>query len=207
MIAAMHGGIQLTGSQVLGTSIPTLTGLASRASASASAGAAVTAIVPIATAVTTWAVIKLGRRRAEHAAETLMDAADAADLPLGEFIDRAVADDHRHELFARTLSIAQDIALREKRRALGPALAAGVMGDVARINEELLFIRAVQDIDEMHTRLLDRMARVQVQAPGWSIRRIAEADQGLGNGVRALLGTLERHGLIEEAVPMAPHPK
>jgi hypothetical protein len=87
-----------------------------------------------------------------------MDAADAADLPLGEFIDRAVADDRRHELFTRTLSIAQDTALREKRRALGRALAAGVMSDGARINEELLFIHAVEDIDEFHIRLLARMA-------------------------------------------------
>jgi hypothetical protein len=67
-----------------------------------------------------------------------------------------VADDRRHELFARTLTIAQDTALRNKRRALGRALAAGVMGDDARIDEELLFIRAVADIDELHIRVLAR---------------------------------------------------
>jgi len=98
--------------------------------------------------------VKLGRRRVDHAAETVMDGAEAAGISLEEFLDRGVADDHRHELFARTLTIAQDNALRNKRRALGRALAAGVMGDDARIDEELLFIRAVADIDELHIRVL-----------------------------------------------------
>jgi hypothetical protein len=47
-------------------------------------------------------------------------------MPLPEFIDKAVSDDRRQELFARTLTVAQDTALRNKRRALGRALAAGV---------------------------------------------------------------------------------
>jgi hypothetical protein len=113
---------------------------------------------------------------------------------VAEFFSRAVADDRRHELFARAMSIAQDAALREKRRALGRSLAAGVMGDDARIDEELLFQRALQDIDEMHIRLLERMATVSVQPPGWSVRVIAEADPGLASGARALIGTLGKLG-------------
>ena len=81
-------------------------------------GAAATMFQPIATAIMTAAVQRLGRRRTEHAADTLMDAADAAGLPLGDFMDRAVSDDQRHELFARSMRIAQDTALRDKRRAL-----------------------------------------------------------------------------------------
>lgn len=150
------------------------------------------------------AMTRVGRRRAEHAAETLLDAADEAQLPVAEFFDRAVADDRRHELFARALSIAQDTALREKRRALGRALAAGVMGDDARIDEELLFMRAIEDIDEMHIRLLSRMAAVPFQPPGWSAHTISEADPGLASGVRALIGTLELHGLIEQVVSTVP---
>ena len=46
-------------------------------------------------------------------------------IPLDEFIDEAVTDDRRHELLVRTLSTAQDTALRNKRHALGRALAAG----------------------------------------------------------------------------------
>lgn len=132
-----------------------LTGVASLAGVGP--GAAATMIAPLATAIMTAAVQRLGRRRTEHAADTLMDAADAAGLPLGEFMDAAVSDDRRHELFARSMRIAQDTAMRDKRRALGRALAAGVMGDDARIDEEMLFMRAIDDLDEMHIRLLGRM--------------------------------------------------
>jgi hypothetical protein len=122
------------------------------------AGAVLATIsTPIATKIASWVVVKLAERRVKHAAETVLDAAEAAKLPLDEFIDRAVSDDRRHELLSRTLFIAQDTALRNKRRALGRALAAGVMGDDTKVDEELLFIRAVADVDEMHIRLLQRM--------------------------------------------------
>jgi hypothetical protein len=162
-------------------------------------GALATMFQPLLVAIMT-SLARVGRRRAEHAAETLMDAADAADIPLGEFFDRAVADDRRHELFARTLVIAQDTAWREKRRALGRALAAGVMGDDARIDEELLFVRAVDDIDEMHIRLLGRIADGSRSTAG----DIAAADPGLEAGVLALLGQLQSHGLIDSRAPVTP---
>jgi hypothetical protein len=64
-------------------------------------------------------------------------------------------------------------ALRDKRRALGRALAAGVMGDDARIDEEMLFMRAVDDLDEMHLRLLGRArllsdSQVYAGLAGWT---------------------------------------
>jgi hypothetical protein len=168
-------------------------------------GALATMIGPLMTVIMN-ALTRVGSRRAEHAAETLLDAADEADLPVAEFFDRAVADDRRHELFARAMSIAQDTALRDKRRALGRALAVGVMGDDAQIDEELLFMRALEDIDEVHIRLLARMADTYPPGvgPGWSARKIAEADPGLANGAPALLGTLQLHGLIEEVVRNRP---
>ncbi len=148
------------------------------------------------------AVKKLGRRRAEHAADTLLDAAEAAATPLSDFLDNAVADDHRQELLARALGIAQDTALRAKRRALGRALANGVIGDEARISEELLFMRAVEDINEMHIRLLGRLA----DPPGarWGTERITGADPGLEPGLPALLRTLEVHGLVRSHMSVPP---
>jgi hypothetical protein len=162
-------------------------------------GALITMFAPIAAAIMTAAVQRLGRRRAEHAADTLLDAADAAGVPLAEFMDKAVSDDRRHELFARSMRIAQDTARRDKRRGLGRALAAGIMGDEARIDEELLFIRAVDDIDEMHIRLLDRMATVPPpNYPwAWSAASIVNADPGLATAVQAIIGTLQTHGLIK----------
>lgn len=168
-------------------------------------GALATMAGPVMTVVLN-ALMRVRRRRVEHAAETLLDAADQAELPVAAFFERAVADDRRHELFTRALSIAQDTALRDKRRALGRALAAGVMGDDAQVDEELLFMRALEDIDEMHIRLLARMADTYPPevGPGWSARIIGKADPGLANGAPALLGALQVHGLVEEVVRNRP---
>jgi hypothetical protein len=162
-------------------------------------GGLATMLGPLLTTVLN-ALTRVGRRRAEHAADTLLDAADKAELPVEEFFDRAVADDRRHELFTRALNIAQDTALRDKRRALGRALAAGVMGDEARIDEELLFVRAVDDIDEMHIRLLGRFADGGRLTAG----DIVQADPWLEDGVLALLGQLQSHGLIDSRSPVTP---
>lgn len=143
---------------------------------------------------------RISQRRVEHSAETLLHAADTADLPLDEFFGKAVSDDRRHELFTRTLTVAQDAAWQNKRRALGRALAAGVMGDDARIDEELLFVRAVDDIDEMHIRVLGRLA-----VGGYlTARDIALADTGLEGGVPVLLSQLQSHGLIDSESPVTP---
>jgi hypothetical protein len=140
------------------------------------------------------------RRRVEHSAETLVHAADTADLPVDEFFSKAVSDDRRHELFTSTLTFAQDAAWREKRRAFGRALANGVMGDDARITEELLFVRALGDIDEIHVHLLGRLA-----VGGYmTAANIVLAEPGLERVVLALLSQLQSHGLIESESPVTP---
>lgn len=164
------------------------------------AGAALTALTPVFEAIATFAVKKLGERRIEHAAETLLDAADAAGEPLADFMDKAVADERRHELFARALVVAQDAAWRNKRRALGRALANGVMGDEARIDQELLFIRGVGDIDEMDIRLLSRLTA----GSRGTVGDIERADPGLADGLRPILGNLQSHGLIDSRSPVTP---
>ena len=148
------------------------------------------------------ALRSISRRRIKHSAETLLDAADAAGLPLPEFVSRATATDERHELTARVLLAAQDTARRDKRRALGRALAAGVMDD-ARIDEELMFVRAMDDIDAWHIELLDHMASnaVPQPAPGWSARTAVEAVPIIADVVNAVLGALELHGLIAPTLP------
>jgi hypothetical protein len=178
--------------------IASLTGLASLASVYA--GAAATAFAPIALAMANAAVKRIGRRRIENATETLLEGAKAADISVAEFIDRAASDDRRHELLARALTVAQDAAWRNKRRALGHALAAGVVRDDARIDEELLFVRAVDDIDEMHIRLLGRLG----DGGQLTARDVVQADPGLGTGVLTLLGQLQLHGLIDSRSPVTP---
>jgi hypothetical protein len=86
------------------------------------AGAAATALTPVLETGLSRIQETLFRRRRSHAAETLLDAADAADATtddqFAEFIEEAVSDSRRQELLARALIIAQDTALRDKRRAL-----------------------------------------------------------------------------------------
>jgi hypothetical protein len=177
------------------------------------AGAAATALTPALEVVLTRVVGSLGQRRSQHAAETLEYGADAAGEPLEQFAEKAVADERRQELLARTLTIAQDTALRDKRRALGRALAAGIGGDDAKIDDELLFVRAVADIDTPHIRLLALMAGERIPPGqesgsvfhgGWSLATIAARDPGLGEAVPALLATLESHGLIRTVQSSTP---
>lgn len=165
-------------------------------------GGAVLATIatPIAARIASFVVTRLSERRVSHAAETVLDAAQAAELPFEDFIDRAQSDDRRHELLARTLFIAQDAAWRGKRRALSRALAAGVMGDDARIDEELLFVRAVEGIHEMDVRLLSRFADGSQLTEAF----IARTDPGLAHGLLPLLGNLQSHGLIDSRSPVTP---
>lgn len=95
--------------------------------------AAATALVPVMEAALTRIAPVIGQRRFLHAAETVADAAQASGGSVEDLLEKAVSDDRRHELFSRVLGIAQDAALRDKRRALGRALAAGIAGDDARI--------------------------------------------------------------------------
>ena len=150
----------------------------------------------------------IGARRLEHATETLADAADESGAKAPEefieFVKAAVRDERHQELLARALTVAQDTAMRDKRRALGRALAAGIAGDDAKIDTELLFIRAVADLDTLHIRLLALMAS-ECLAPdspsgadppgGWSQDAVAVRDPGLGDAIPALLTTLLSHGL------------
>lgn len=176
-------------------------------------GAVATAASPALAALFSRVLHPLGEHRIRHAAEVIEDAADAAGGPVEQLIEKALADERREELFARTLTIGQDTALREKRRALGRALAAGIAGDDAKIDEELLFIRAVADIDTPHIRLLAMLANERI-LPGvesgsvffgaWSLATMAARDPGLGEAIPVLLATLESHGLVSTVQSSTP---
>jgi hypothetical protein len=170
----------------------------------------------------------LTARRVERVAETLTDAAgelggDAAEQ-LRRFADAAASDESYQELLARTLTIAQDTAMRDKRRALGRALANALDDTGTRVDDEIAFVRMLSDLDPVHIRVLKIMSRrpkhldrVAVQmnsaddpkaARQWYEWSIVEADPGLEGAVWGALQVLNRHGLIwdggEQLVP-PPH--
>jgi hypothetical protein len=161
------------------------------------AGAVATGLSPLAVAGLSRISEAIRARRLEHAAETVMDAADACGAKTPEefvaFVEAAVSDEEHQELLARALAIAQDTAMRDKRRALGRALAAAASDIGPKVDDELQFIRVVADLDEPHIRLLRLMNTTpHTQWPPW---KVLEEDPGL-TSPWALLSVLARHQLI-----------
>lgn len=162
-------------------------------------GLAVSTAAPTITLAITRLFETLRHRRTVHGEETLGDAAEAADVPVEQFIEEALADEQRTELLVRALTTAMDASLREKRQALGRALASGVCGS-STVDDEFLFMRALADLDEPHIAVLQVIGG---EAPahhplpkGWQYTEILERVPGLANALRAVLVTLELHTLI-----------
>jgi hypothetical protein len=75
-----------------------------------------------------------------------------------EFLRAAVTDPEHQELLARALIMAQDTAMRDKRRALGRALASAAADTGTNVDDGLPFIRVLADLDPPHIRCLRIMA-------------------------------------------------
>jgi hypothetical protein len=97
-------------------------------------GAAAAGAVPAVLAGMDFIAATIGFRRMRHATQALTDGADdyGARTPEDfiEFVKVAVSDEEHQELLARALTIAQDTAMRNKRRALGRALALRIHATV-----------------------------------------------------------------------------
>jgi hypothetical protein len=161
------------------------------------AGTAAAGAGPVVLAGMDYISATIGSRRREHATETLTDAADEYGAQTSgefvEFIKAAVSDEEHQELLARALTIAQDTTMRDKRRALGRALASAVSDTGTKVDDELLFIRVVADLDEPHIRLLRLMNTTpHTQWPPW---KVLEEDPGLTTPW-TLMSVLARHQLI-----------
>lgn len=182
------------------------------------AGTVAAGAAPVVLAGMDWISATIGERRIGHATETLTDAADEFGAETAEefaaFIKAALSDEEHQELLARALVIAQDTAMRDKRRALGRALAAAASDTGTKVDAEMLFIRVLADLDEPHIRVLritstvpayqDKYAK-EMEAVGedpvrqWYPSTIEQADPGLDGMAWALLETLERHGLLSSS--------
>jgi hypothetical protein len=122
------------------------------------AGAAAAGAAPAVVAGMDYVSATIGARRRQHAAETLIYAADEFGAETSEdfveFLKATVSDEGHQELLARALTITQDTAMREKLRALGRAIAAAASDTGTKVDTELRFIRIIADLDEPHIRLL-----------------------------------------------------
>jgi hypothetical protein len=169
------------------------------------AGAVAAGAAPLVLAGLDYVSAIIGPRRLDHAAQTLTDGAEMFGAKTREefkaFVEAAVSDEEHQELLARALTIAQDTAMRDKRRALGRALAAAASDTGTKVDEELLFIRIVADLDEPHIRLLRLMTTPPLRQ--WPPSRILEEDPGL-TSPWALLSVLARHQLISGGYEVLP---
>lgn len=157
-------------------------------------------------------------RQKENIAETLIVAATEGSSDdtemlnnLRQILDAAENNDEYHELFMRALSMAQDAAMREKRRALSLALA-DTYRDMNTVYAELAFVRDLADIQPIHLRLLKIMrvrpphlagVAAQMNQVGnelairqWMPWSLIQAAPDLGNIIAWPLEDLERLGLI-----------
>jgi hypothetical protein len=114
--------------------------------------------------------------------------------------------------------------MRDKRRALGRALANALDDTGTRVDNEIAFTRMLADLDPAHIRVLKIMSRrpkhlgpiaAQMNAADdpkalrrWYEWSIVDADPGLTDATYGALRVLERHGLVwdhgEQLVP-SPH--
>lgn len=219
----MSGGEERTrplAVQVAAAALGALPGIAGPEAAVAGAG-----LTPVIEEVLGQLLGRLKTNRAERVVETLAGAAeelggDTAEQ-LRRFADAAASDETFQELLARALTIAQDTAMRDKRRALSRALANALDDVGTKVDDEIAFVRMLADLDPVHIRVLkimsrrpkhlDRVARQMKAADDpkaarqWYPWSIVQADRGLEGSVHGVLRVLEQHGLIwdrgEHVVP------
>jgi hypothetical protein len=60
---------------------------------------------------------------------------------------------------ARTLTAAQDTAMRDRRQALSRALANALDDTGTKVDDEIAFVRMLADLDPVHIRVLKIMSR------------------------------------------------
>ncbi|MEU6135859.1 helix-turn-helix domain-containing protein [Nocardioides sp. NPDC047086] len=108
----------------------------------------------------------------------------------------AFASEARAQMFADALQAAASTANQAKIQALGKALANGLSGDEARVDEERLIIAGLSGLEEPHIRLLANLPRERgrpTSTPSGSAR-----NAGARRGAR--LGEVaDRSGLSNDA--------
>jgi hypothetical protein len=139
-------------------------------------------------------------RRASNISAAVIEAGEKADLTPEALLERLVATPDRQELFAAAVEAAGRATLDTKVKALGQSLATGALGDGERVDHELLFVHAMAEFERPHIRILEYLRR-DPERPGELrqaiIHELARLP-GVGAAVHPLLGTLQRHGTVEQ---------
>lgn len=108
-------------------------------------------------AAKSWDELSDVRRRS--AGYMLQSASEQLGGPPEDVIARSFAAENTAQLFADALQSAASTSNEEKIRALGRALANGLAGDQARVDEERLIVAGLSGLEAPHIRLLALLPR------------------------------------------------
>lgn len=153
------------------------------------------------------------------ASAVLVAASESASLSPEAMTEAIVRDERRRLLGGLALASGSRTRNERKIRALGLALAEGVLAD-DRLDEEELIIRALDDLEAPHIAVLELLVgftpggdtpRVYTGAdrsdPGaprrrWALYQLGEALPQIRTAIPGVLGALERHGLARQVVDL-----
>ncbi|WP_406022373.1 hypothetical protein OH802_22810 [Nocardioides sp. NBC_00850] len=142
---------------------------------------------------------ELRGRKEWNATQVIAQAASYADVSPETLLTMAADDPARGRLLDVSLQAGAALADEEKIAGLARCLANGIQ-DAARVDQEVLIVRALTDLDPIHVRVLaDMHGRSRSQRDihrfmmgDVSVTEFMNADDLSG----AVLAVLERHGLV-----------
>jgi hypothetical protein len=158
--------------------------------------------------------VDLYQRRVSRAKEAIDISLDATQLEPEEFLRRIREDEALLALFNLSIDAAMRSRVANKRKAIGEALGSA-LNDTAILDESELIIKALDDLDVPHIRLLFQIGSFagenaenseEVPAVGLLSMELFRRNTVVDTVVAALM----RHGLIEQIPPhrgQEPHQK
>ena len=191
--AAVAGGAAL----VAAASIPGPAGAAIGAAATVYALAGLEKLTAI------W-----GARSRNNAQQVLdISAQTIGSMTAVELVEHIRGDPERERLLAMAAIAGSETVLMGKIRALGKALADGVLAqDDAKVDEQAMILAALNDIEAPHVKVISMMFNNREPGPpdGWFReyvyrpwqRRDFQRDPSFGITLRPILATLERHAVV-----------
>jgi hypothetical protein len=137
----------------------------------------------------------LRQRWNRNAEAALESGAETAGMDVDGLLEELTSTPVRQELLASALEGAAHATLEAKIKALGRSLATGALAtNSAEVDRELLFVRAMSEIEAPHLRLLEQMAKAKQALYRAQLPEVT----GLGSAFDPLFATLQRHGLVQQ---------
>lgn len=140
------------------------------------------------------------RQRQQARLDVFADAAeDASGMSFEALLEKGEEDDARSDLTREVLEQAAATVASSKMRALGRALALGLLAeDDAAVDEVAMMLNALADLEVPHIRVLNRLYAEGTRYDGIEDYELALMFRNGTTVLYPILKTLERHGLAGE---------